>query len=147
VNKPYQGYFQTVDYAHWKHEGDLTVRVPLGEMQVKSQIARPALGEVIRKGATYRIFGAAWSGDAAIAKVEISTDGGQHFAEAKLLGEAAPHAWRLWEYSWKAPDKVGKAKLVSKATDALGKSQPVERDKDRESYMMNHLVPVEVEVG
>jgi hypothetical protein len=56
-----------------------------------------------------------------------------------------PVAWRLWEYTWKAP-KVGKRVLMARATDRRGRVQPAERDPDRRGYMISHVHPVEVEV-
>jgi DMSO/TMAO reductase YedYZ molybdopterin-dependent catalytic subunit len=146
VTQPYGGYFQTVDYAYWQQRDGFPQRVPVTEMQVKSQIARPATAEVVAKGKAYRVFGAAWAGDAAVSQVEVSTDGGRSYSPAKLLGTPAKHAWRLWEFSWKVPDKVGKYALMARATDANGNRQPLERDKDREAYMISHVVPVEVRV-
>jgi len=146
VTRPYHGYFQTVDYAYWQQRDGFPQRVPVTEIQVKSQIARPTTAEVVAKGKAYRIFGAAWAGDAAIAKIEVSTDGGQRYTAAKLLGTPAKYAWRLWEFLWQVPDKPGKYALLSRATDTNGNSQPLERDKDREAYMISHVVPVEVRV-
>jgi hypothetical protein len=39
-------------------------RKPLMEMRVKSLIARPALREIVKLSARYRVFGAAWAGGA-----------------------------------------------------------------------------------
>ncbi|HEY3392747.1 MAG TPA: sulfite oxidase [Lacipirellulaceae bacterium] len=142
----FHGYFQTVDYAYWQHRDGLPIRVPVTDIKVKSQIARPALGEVLAKGTTYRVFGAAWSGSSAISKVEVSTDGGNHYTTAKLLGEPVEHAWRLWEFYWNVPSSAGKYMLTARATDSNGVSQPSQRDRDREVYMINHVVPVEVQV-
>lgn len=36
--------------------------------------------------------------------------------------------------------------LIARATDSQGRTQPVERDPDRGTYMINHLLPIEVEV-
>ena len=60
-------------------------------MQVKSAIARPMRGERIAPTTPYRVFGAAWSDGADIVKVEVSSDSGQTWKEAKLLGDAAPY--------------------------------------------------------
>lgn len=146
TKQPYHGFFQTVDYAYWQHHDGNPVRVPLSEQQVKAQIARPTFAEVVPKGTKYRIFGAAWAGPASIAKVEVSTDDGKSFSPAKLLGEPVKHAWRLWEFSWNVPDAPGKVLLKVRATDDKGNSQPLERDKDRENYMINHVSPIEVHV-
>lgn len=146
TTQPYHGFFQTVDYAYWQHRDGNPVRVPLTAQQVKAQIARPTFAEVIPQGTKYRIFGAAWAGSANISKVELTTDDGKSYAAAKLLGEPVKHAWRLWEFSWDVPNKPGKYTLKVKATDDQGNSQPLERDKDRENYMINHVVPIEVQV-
>ena len=61
---PFQGYFQTTDYAYWNENGTGNPeRVPLGEMSLKSQISRPAINEVIAANSHYRVMGAAWSAD------------------------------------------------------------------------------------
>jgi DMSO/TMAO reductase YedYZ molybdopterin-dependent catalytic subunit len=146
VAKPFAGFFQTVDYAYWVHENGLPTRVPVTELQVKAQIARPAMAEVIPAGAPYRVFGAAWSGHSAIAKVEVSTDGGKEFAPARLLGNRVTHAWRLWEFPWRAPAAAGRYVLMAKATDADGRTQPLNRDKDRENYMINQVLPIQISV-
>jgi hypothetical protein len=35
---------------------------------------------------------------------------------------------------------------MARATDSLGRTQPLQRDPDRETYMINHLLPITVEV-
>ena len=146
TTQPYNGFFQSVDYAYWQHRDGNPVRVPVTEQQVKAQIARPTFAEVVSKGSSYRVFGAAWAGTSNIARVEVSTDDGKTFAAAKLLGEAVKYAWRLWEYDWRVPEAAGKYVLKVKATDDMGNTQPLERDKDRENYMINHVIPVVVHV-
>jgi hypothetical protein len=93
-----------------------------------------------------RVHGAAWTSEGEIVRVEISVDGGKNWAGAKLIDHAARNAWRLWEYDWRTPSKPGKQTLVVRATDSRGRTQPVERDPDRGTYMINHLLPVEVEI-
>jgi hypothetical protein len=104
------------------------------------------MAEVIPAGAPYRIFGAAWSGSSDIVKVEVSTDGGQSFAPARLLGNRIAQAWRLWEFSWRAPTTAGPHVLMAKATDAGGRTQPLFRDKDRENYMINQVLPIQISI-
>ena len=117
---PYKGYFQTVDYAYWQHHNGLPSRVAITELQVEEQIARPTFDEIVPKGTRYRVFGAAWTGDATISKVEISTDGGKRYSAAKLLGDPVRHSWRLWEFTWDIPSAPGKYALIAKATDSQG---------------------------
>jgi hypothetical protein len=93
-----------------------------------------------------RVHGAAWTSDGEITKVELATDGGSTWNEAKLIGDPKPHAWRLWEFDWETPATPGKQTLIARATDSNGRTQPIERDPDRGTYMINHLLSIEVEV-
>jgi DMSO/TMAO reductase YedYZ molybdopterin-dependent catalytic subunit len=146
TNKPFNGYYQTLDYAYWKRRGEIVDLVALSEIAIKAEIARPAQGEIISANSKVRIYGAAWTSDDEITKVEVSTDGGSVWSEAKLVGVAKRNAWRLWEFDWKTPSKPGKQKLIARATDSRGRTQPIERDPDRGTYMINHLLPITVEV-
>jgi DMSO/TMAO reductase YedYZ molybdopterin-dependent catalytic subunit len=146
TSKSFNGYYQTLDYAYWKRRGEIADLVPLSEIAIKAEIARPAQGEIISANSKVRIHGAAWTSDDEITKVEVSTDGGSVWSEAKLIGAAKRNAWRLWEFNWKTPSKPGKQKLIARATDSQGRTQPIERDPDRGTYMINHLLPIMVEV-
>ena len=146
TDRLFTGYYQTLDYAFWKRRGDIAELTPLSEMQVKAEIAKPAQGEIVLTNSNVRVHGAAWTSDAEITKVKLSVDGGSTWNEAKLIDEAKPNAWRLWEFDWETPSKPGKQTLIARATDSNGRTQPVERDPDRGTYMINHLLPIEVEV-
>jgi DMSO/TMAO reductase YedYZ molybdopterin-dependent catalytic subunit len=146
TNRRFTGYYQTMDYAYWARLRDTAELVPLREMQVKAEIARPVAGDIVPANSTVRVHGAAWTSDGEITKVELATDGGSTWNEAKLIGEAKPNAWRLWEFDWETPAKPGKQTLIARATDSNGRTQPIERDPDRGTYMINHLLPIEVEV-
>lgn len=143
ADKPYGGFWQTLDYSYWVRKDGLPTLLPIQGSEVKSAIAKPALSEVIPAGAPYRVFGAAWAGESAVARVEVSTDGGKIWGEAKLLDTAKPLTWVFWEFTWKNPP-AGSAKVVVKATDKDGRTQPLERSVDRRTYMINHLLPVDV---
>jgi len=146
TDRPFNGYYQTLDYAFWKRRGDMTELAPLSEMQIKAEIARPSEGETVPANSNVRVYGAAWTSDGEITKVEFSADGGNTWNEAKLLGESKLNAWRLWEFNWKTPARSGKTTLIARATDSNGHTQPIERDHDRGTYMINHLLPITVEV-
>jgi DMSO/TMAO reductase YedYZ molybdopterin-dependent catalytic subunit len=153
-DRAFTGYYQTIDYAYWKRTDyahwqrgkELAELTPLTEMQVKAEIARPEKEDIVPANSSVCVRGAAWACDAEIAKVELSADGGATWNEAKLLGESTLNAWRLWQFDWQTPSQAGKQTLVARATDSLGRSQPVHRDPDRGTYMINHLLPIEVEV-
>jgi DMSO/TMAO reductase YedYZ molybdopterin-dependent catalytic subunit len=146
TDQPFTGYYQTIDYAYWKRREAIAELTPLTEMQVKAQIAKPAQGDVVPANSSVRVHGAAWTTDGEIAKVELSTDGGATWSKVKLLGESEPNAWRLWEFNWRTPAAAGTQTLIARATDSVGRTQPVERNRDHGTYMINHLLPITVEV-
>jgi len=146
TDQAFTGYYQTVDYSYWKRQAEVAELTPVAELQVKSEIARPAHGGTVPANSNVRVHGAAWTSDAEITKVELSTDGGATWSDANLLGESKPNAWRLWEFNWQTPGAPGKQTLIARATDSLGRTQPVLRDTDRGAYIINHLLPITVEV-
>jgi DMSO/TMAO reductase YedYZ molybdopterin-dependent catalytic subunit len=71
-HQPFAGYFQTVDYSYWERRNGLPMLLPIQELLVKAEIARPAIAEVVPASAKYRVHGAAWTSDSEITKVEFS---------------------------------------------------------------------------
>ena len=132
--RPYNGFYQTIDYSFWQRGSSAPTLVPITEMQVKAQIARPGYAEAVPAGKLYRVCGAAWTTEAEITKVELSTDAGATWKNAHLLGAPIRNAWRLWECDWQVPAKPGKATLIARATDSEGRTQPTERDDDRLTF-------------
>ena len=145
TDKPFAGYYQSIDYSYWKRAAGLPTLVAITEQQIKAEIARPQNGEQVRSGTTVRIHGAAWSSDADSTKVEISVDSGATWQIGRLLGASVKNAWRLWEYEW-TPVKSGTQILMAKATDSQGRVQPLKRDDDHGTYIINHVLQIQVEV-
>ncbi len=116
----------------------------LTSLNVKSVISGPLEGSTIKAGKV-SIHGAAWAGEAEIAKVEISTDGGATWNPASLGHEQARYAWRLWRYDWKA--KPGDYAILSRATDAKGRVQPMEPEWNPSGYLYNAVDQVKIHVA
>jgi DMSO/TMAO reductase YedYZ molybdopterin-dependent catalytic subunit len=146
MDKPFQGFYQTTSYSIFERRNGLPTMVPITELSVKSAIARPALMEAVPANSTYKMHGAAWTGDSEVTKVEISTDAGKTWTGAKLRGKHVPFAWRLWDYEWKTPGEVGRYTVMCRATDKKGRKQPMERNADLGTYMISHVVPIDVMV-
>ncbi|MGO8794257.1 MAG: sulfite oxidase [Candidatus Sulfotelmatobacter sp.] len=118
---------------------------PLTALTVKSVIAGPIDGATV-KAAKVAVNGAAWAGEADIAKVEISTDGGSTWNAAKLGHEQAHYAWRLWTYEWK-PGKSGEFTILSRATDTQGRTQPETPLWNPSGYLNNAIDQVKIHVA
>src|SRR5438477_13009368 len=73
TDKPFNGYYQTLDYAFWKRRGDTAELTALSEMQIKAEIAGPKQGDMVAANSNARVRGTAWTGDGEIKKVEISS--------------------------------------------------------------------------
>jgi DMSO/TMAO reductase YedYZ molybdopterin-dependent catalytic subunit len=113
-------------------------------LSVKSLIAAPSNGAKLQPHA-YLIQGVAWAGEADITKVEISTDAGATWNEAKLGKDQAKYAWRLWHYNWK-PAKSGDYVIFSRATDSQGRVQPEAPAWNPSGYLYNAYDQVKVNV-
>jgi len=105
----------------------------------KSVITRPSAGlEVLRKGYV-QITGLAWSGGGVVSKVDISTDGGKTWKEAKLHAPVVPkaHTRFTFDWAWNGEEAV----IVSRCTDELGEVQP----SRKELYMNRGLTAEQAE--
>ncbi|WZO97780.1 sulfite oxidase [Isosphaeraceae bacterium EP7] len=147
TDRAFGGYFQTFDYSTFDRVQGQPTLVPLGENGLKSQIARPARMEVVPRGKPYRVSGAAWAGEAGVAGVDLSVDGGKTWSKAELLGDPVKFAWRLWQWTWQVPDTPGKQTLMARATSDRGAVQPMTRDDDLRTVKIHHVIPVEVDVA
>jgi DMSO/TMAO reductase YedYZ molybdopterin-dependent catalytic subunit len=147
VREPFFGYWQTSDYAYWATRDGRPERRALGEMSLKSQIARPQLYETLALNRTYRISGAAWAGEADVTGITVSTDSGRSWQDATFIDPVIRHAWRRWEFDWLTPKTCGRHILLSRAKDSSGNLQPDTHDPNHGSYVISHPLPIEVFVG
>ena len=144
TDKPFDGFFQSLQYSRWERLNGTPTMVPVTELQVKSIIVDPEINGVIPSGETYTIRGQAWTGVGTVARVEVSVDGGRKWAAARLTSPASQYAWQSWAFEWRPT--AGEHSLMVRATDSQGRTQPMRRDKDRRSYEINHVVPTTVVV-
>lgn len=117
---------------------------PITSLGVKSVIAKPEESSSLKIG-SLRIQGAAWAGEADIARVDISTDSGATWRPARLGTEHARYAWRLWDYVWQVP-KAGEYTIMSRATDDQGRAQPQTAAWNPSGYLYNAIDQVKIHV-
>jgi DMSO/TMAO reductase YedYZ molybdopterin-dependent catalytic subunit len=144
VRKPFHGYWQTSDYAYWDSMDGKPVRRALGEMKLKSQIARPRNYEVLAPNRIYTVSGAAWAGETDVSEIAVSTDGGRTWADAEFLDPVRRHAWRRWKFDWLTPKEPGQYTLLSRAKDASGLVQSGKHDENYGVYVIDHTLPIDV---
>jgi DMSO/TMAO reductase YedYZ molybdopterin-dependent catalytic subunit len=144
LDRPFQGYFQATKYTIQRRAKQAEQTVVVGPMAVKSEIIRPAAGAVLGLGSN-RLFGVAWGGEDAVARVDVSTNDGRTWQQAELIGPQAAYSWTLWEYLWEVAEP-GTYHLLARATSTGGQVQPTQHDPLLGGYMIHHSRPVCVRV-
>src|ERR1700676_4039659 len=88
----------------------------------KSVITRPSAGMKIPGRGYVEITGLDWSGGGAITKVEVSTDGGKTWKEAKIQAPVMPKAHTRFNFDWNWDGQ--EAVIQSRCTDEKGEVHP-----------------------
>lgn len=90
------------------------------KVQTMSRFDVPADGATAASPVTFA--GVAFAADRGISRVEVSTDGGGSWAQARLKSALSPLTWRLWRYDW-TPPRAGTYKCMVRAYDGAGVRQ------------------------
>jgi sulfite dehydrogenase len=118
--------------------------VPIHRMTVRSLFVRPEPEEAVSAGRDYEVEGLALDGGSGIRKVEVSTDGGKTWSEAKLGKDLGRFSWRRWKFSWK-PER-GSHQLSARATSVAGETQTTAQ-WNRSGYCRNVIESITVNVA
>ena len=148
LESPFDGYQQRHSYRV-RHEED-EAGEPLARIQVRALMVPPGIPEFLTRARTVQageveLEGRAWSGEAEVAGVEVSADGGATWAEALLEpADLGRWAWRRWRFSWQA--EPGEHELCCRARDEAGNVQPLQPHWNLGGYANNAVQRVRVTV-
>jgi sulfane dehydrogenase subunit SoxC len=147
LDAPFDGYQQSRGYRFRQDEDD--PGEPVTRMRPRSLMLPPGVPDFLTRrrflaAGPCTLSGRAWSGHGAITGVEVSADGGRTWADAALGDAPGPHAWRAWSYAWTAAP--GEHELCSRATDATGRTQPLDAPWNLGGYANNAVQRVAVTV-
>jgi DMSO/TMAO reductase YedYZ molybdopterin-dependent catalytic subunit len=95
-----------------------------GPIKTQSRIDTVKSGDKVSSG-TVRVGGVAWAPHRGIERVEVSTDDGETWTDAKLAIQLDVDTWRQYVYDWEA--KPGNYTLKVRATDGEGETQTEEK--------------------
>jgi DMSO/TMAO reductase YedYZ molybdopterin-dependent catalytic subunit len=145
IDRPFDGLQQARSYHFRRAAGEQGE--PCRLMRVNSLMAPPGIPDFytrrrIVEAGVVDIIGRAWSGSAAVERVEFGVDG--HWSAAHVAEERHAHAWRLWRFAWRA--SPGEHELACRATDAAGNTQPLEAPWDLTGFGNNGVQRIQVTV-
>jgi sulfane dehydrogenase subunit SoxC len=149
VAEPFQGYQHTAAYLYREDEED--EGTPVTRMQPRALMVPPGIPDFNTRERTVPagpclLHGRAWSGWAPVARVEVSADGGETWADAELEPLDSRWGWRGWRFEW-AADEPGEYVLCCRASDEAGHVQPEAATWNVGGYSNNapQRVPVTVQ--
>jgi DMSO/TMAO reductase YedYZ molybdopterin-dependent catalytic subunit len=115
-------------------------------LRVKSVIASPEPGAVIKPGEHVTIRGVAWSGESGpVQNIEVSVDNGRTWSAARFLDAQTKWGWRRWELSWE-PQQERFYTIFARARDAKGDVQPATQEWNQSGYLWNVVARTDVNV-
>ena len=124
LDHKFEGFYQIERYRVMNGPDADEFYTYLTGMKVKSIITDPAPGDQVPVG-DYVVSGAAWSGESDITRIDVSTDGGETWARARVTVPRSGYSWTRWECDWSIP-AAGNYVLMSRATNDKGETQPME---------------------
>ena len=145
VGEPFSGPQQGGAYTI--HANPEEPGVPVERIRVRALMAppgRPDFPSLARTAdaGVIQLMGRAWSGEAAVTRVEVGIDDDWH--EATLGDARRAFAWRPWSFTWDADPGVHE--LSCRATDAAGNTQPLEQAWNLGGYCNNMVQTIRLTV-
>jgi sulfane dehydrogenase subunit SoxC len=121
VDQPYMAWNESMNHSIPRADLGGKSRWYHFQMAAKSVITRPSSGHQLPGKGFYEITGLAWSGWGSVAKVEISTNGGKSWKEAKLQTPVLrmAHTRFTFDWVWDGEETV----IQSRCTDDQGETQ------------------------
>ncbi|WP_351228119.1 sulfite oxidase [Streptomyces sp. NPDC002133] len=136
---PFTGFQQSVAYRYKQSPDDPGEPVTL--IAPRALMLPPGFPDFMSRTRAVRpgrmgLEGRAWSGHAPVVRVEVSTDDGRTWHDAPLdPPEGHPWAWLHWHTAWTATP--GTHVLTVRATDAEGRTQPLDQHWNRGGFGNN----------
>ena len=118
-----------------------TATVPINKLAVRSFITSPAAGASVPANLTLTARGIAFDSGSGIRAVAFSSDGGATWQATKLGAELG--RFREWKATFTV-NAPGPVRLMSRATNRAGETQPLEATWNPSGYMRNVVETVEV---
>lgn len=144
-NERFMGRFQARDYVTimGRQNGERTewVETSVTKTRTKSMVARVTR----RRGGPLTVFGVAITDGTPLKAVDVQLDDGPWIA-ARLDTPPNPYAWTWFRAEVPVP-AAGPHTVASKATDALGRTQPVDLSMKKTNWENNAIWKRSIDIG
>jgi DMSO/TMAO reductase YedYZ molybdopterin-dependent catalytic subunit len=140
LNEPFTGFWNATAYripdndCGFIEPGTTAAKTTeIKRCKVRSFITSVLDGEKVKADAKITLKGIAFDGGTGIKQVQISTDGGKSWTDAKLGKDLGKYSFREWELSVKLT--AGAHELKARATSNGGETQPLEAQWNPNGYL------------
>lgn len=113
----------------------MTSSAPIGRFNVRSFLTNIADGATVKAGGNLELRGIAFDGGYGVSDVVVSADDGATWTEAALGENFGKYSFREWKASVTLPP--GKHRLMVRAANRIGQTQPLEPLWNPSGYMRN----------
>jgi len=148
VDRPFAGYQQRRGYRLRREEDE--EGEPVSRMLPRALMIPPGIPDFLTRRRVVELApcpleGRAWSGFAPVVAVQVSTDSGVTWEDARLGDQRGAWAWRSWRHLWQPPAR-GEYELLCRARDEAGNEQPLDAPWNLGGYAINSAQRVAVTV-
>lgn len=140
--------YQIPDNPHASMQpGQAGVRmVPIGRMVPRSFFTNVQDGAAFKAGVPVELRGIAFGGDAGVAQVRLSTDGGRQWLSARLGPDEGRHGFRQWSATLHIASP-GAHEVIVMCSNTAGVSQPLQANWNPGGLMRNVVESVTLKLS
>jgi DMSO/TMAO reductase YedYZ molybdopterin-dependent catalytic subunit len=153
MNHPGEGFWMTTAYkipdtpTGSMTPGEAGIKmVPISAMVPRSFITAPDQGQSVTSGKPLTVKGFAFGGNSALKSVNVSTDGGVTWHDAKLGKNWGEYGAREWQTRF-TPATPGTYRIMVKATNMAGQEQPMQGGWNPGGFMYNAIEHLDIQAS
>jgi DMSO/TMAO reductase YedYZ molybdopterin-dependent catalytic subunit len=154
IDKPFDGFWMKTAYRVPRNlfgpsgfeSQDNEQTSPITAIKINSLVVDPPTGTTVPVARPTEVSGYAWDGGAGIRRVEVSTDAGGSWREARLLSSLGRYAWTPWRFAL-TPLNAGAVSLRVRASANDGSTQPDTLVPNPAGYHHNVIQTIEYRAG
>jgi sulfite dehydrogenase len=120
--------------------------IPINKFKIRSFLTSLENGATIHAGQDLTLRGIAFDSGEGLTEVQVSTDAGKTWQASTLGKDAGRYSFREWTLPWK-PVKAGETKILCRAFNRIGETQPLEPLWNPAGYLRNVVETTQVTIG